>query len=89
MNGAAEVGESGPGVVEIIAGETTEDEAMVRNFECMQSHCGGGDGVEDCLDGGGGVSIFADQIGEVHDPRARVVARIGGGAIGCEDGAAA
>jgi len=41
------------------------------------------------LDGGGGVSVFADQIGEVDDPRARVVAGIGGGAIGCKNGVAA
>ena len=74
MNGAAEEGESGPGIVEIITGEITEDEAMGRKVECTQSHCGGWNGVEDCLDGGGWVSIFADEIGEVHDPRARVVA---------------
>ena len=89
MNGAAEGGESGPGVVEIVAGEIAEDEARGRKVECTQAHGGGGDGVEDCLDGGGGVSVFAEQIGEVHDPRARVVAGIGGGAIGGEDGVAA
>ena len=34
MNGAAEEGESGPGIVEIITGEITEDEAMGRKVEC-------------------------------------------------------